>query len=108
MPMWKATTPSCSRCSSGGQPVDIRKRNFTGSARESDLLIVPLVSQGQHNLERGKGQYFYHVSEGVKERRLHGSAGNSRKDPGTSEGRPSRRRGIDSIFSMTRFIGWTS
>jgi hypothetical protein len=47
--------------------------------------IVPLVSQGEHNLGRGKGQYFYHVSEGVKERRLHGRAGNSRKDPGTSE-----------------------
>ena len=67
------------------QLVDIRKRNFTRSARESDLPIVPIVSQGQHNLERGKGQYFYHVSEGVKERGLHGSAENSRKDPGTSE-----------------------
>jgi hypothetical protein len=44
-----------------------------------------LVSQGQHNLGRGKGQYFYHVSEEVKEKRLHGSAGNSRKGPGTSE-----------------------
>jgi len=58
------------RCSSGGQPVDIRKRSFTGPARESDLPIVPLASQGQHNLERGKGQYFYHVSEEVKERGL--------------------------------------
>ena len=54
----------------GGQPVDIRKRSFTGSARESELPIVPLVSQGQHNLGRGKGQYFYHVSEEEKERRL--------------------------------------
>ena len=50
------------------QLVDIRKRSFTGSARESDLPIVPLVFQGQHNLERGKRQYFYHVSEEVKER----------------------------------------
>jgi hypothetical protein len=53
---------------SGGQPVNIRKRNFTGSARESDLPIVPFGSQGQHNLGRGKGQYFYHVSEEGKER----------------------------------------
>jgi len=52
------------------QLVDIRKRSFTGSARESELLIVPLVSQGQHNLERGKGQYLHHVSKGEKERRL--------------------------------------
>jgi hypothetical protein len=65
--------------------VDIRKRNFTGSARESELPTVPLVSQGQHNLGRGKGQYFYHVSEEVKEWRLHGSAENSRRGPGTSE-----------------------
>ncbi len=65
--------------------MDIRKRSFTGSARESDLPILPLVSQGQHNLGRGKGQCFYHVSEEVKERGLHGSAENSRKHPGTSE-----------------------
>jgi hypothetical protein len=49
------------------------------------LPIVPLVSQGQHNLGRGKGQYFYHVLEEVKGRRLHERAGNSRKDPATSE-----------------------
>ena len=55
------------RCSSGGQPVDIRKRNFTGSARESELPIVPLVSQGEHNLGRGKGQCFHRVSEEGKE-----------------------------------------
>ena len=67
------------------QLVDIRERSFTGLARESDLPILPLVSQGQHNLGRGKGQCFYHVSEEVKERGLHGSAENSRKDPGTSE-----------------------
>ena len=52
------------------QLVDIRKRSFTRSARESDLPIVPLVFQGQHNLGRGKGQYFYQVSEEVKERGL--------------------------------------
>ena len=52
------------------QLVDIRKRSFTGSARESELPIVPFVSQGQHNLERGKGQCLYHVSEEGKERRL--------------------------------------
>ena len=51
------------RCSSGGQPVDIRRRNFTGLARESDLPIVPLAFQGQHSLGRGKGQYFHRVSE---------------------------------------------
>jgi RNA-directed DNA polymerase len=39
--------------------VDIRQRNFTGPVRESELLIVPLVSQRQHNFERGKGQCFY-------------------------------------------------
>jgi len=38
--------------------------------RESELLIVPQVSQRQHNFERGKGQYFHRVSEGEKERRL--------------------------------------
>ena len=59
------------RCCSGRQQVDIRKsRSFTGSIRESDLLIVPLVSQRQHNSGRGKGQYLHHVSEGEKERRL--------------------------------------
>ena len=34
---------------SGGQPVNIRKRNFTGSARESDLPMLPFGSRGQHN-----------------------------------------------------------
>ena len=50
--------------------MDIRKRSSIGSVRESDLLIVPLGSQRQHNFGRGKGQYFHHVSEGVRERRL--------------------------------------
>ena len=46
------------------QLMDIREiRNFIRSVRESELLIVPFVFQGQHNLERGKGQYLYHVSE---------------------------------------------
>jgi len=45
-------------------------RSFIGSVRESELPIVPFESQGQHNLERGKGQYLHHVSEGGKERRL--------------------------------------
>ncbi len=49
------------------QPVDIRKRNFTGSAGESELPIIPLESQGQHNLGRGKGQCFHRVSEEGKE-----------------------------------------
>ena len=55
------------RGATGRYPVDIRKRNFTGSARESDLPIVPLAFQGQHNLERGKGQCFHRVSEEGKE-----------------------------------------
>jgi hypothetical protein len=58
------------RCCAGQQLVDIRRRNFTGSVRESELPIIPIVSQGQHNLEGGKGQCLYHVSEEVKERRI--------------------------------------
>ena len=46
--------------------MDIRERSFTGSARESELLIVPFGFQGQHNLGRGKGQCFHHVSEEEK------------------------------------------
>ena len=38
-------------------------QSSTGSVRESELPIVPFVSQGQHNLERGKGQCLHHVSE---------------------------------------------
>jgi len=78
----------------GGQPVDIRKRNFTGSARESDLPIVPFVSQGEQSLGRGKGQYFYHVSEEVKERGLHRACWKLQKRSGNFRGnhtgRPSR------------------
>ena len=64
--------------------MDIRKRSSTGSVRESDLPIVPLLSQRLHNFGRGKGQCLYHVSEEEKERRLR-NAVNSRKDSGTSE-----------------------
>jgi hypothetical protein len=45
-------------------------RSFTGSVRESELPIVPIESQRQHNFERGKGQCLHRVSEGEKERRL--------------------------------------
>jgi hypothetical protein len=45
-------------------------RSSTGSVRDSELPIVPLASQRQHNFERGKGQCLHHVSEGGKERRL--------------------------------------
>ena len=50
--------------------MDIRKRNSIGSARESELPIVPTESQRQHNFERGKGQCLHRVSEERKERRL--------------------------------------
>jgi len=42
-------------------------RNSIGSVRESELPIVPLVLQGQHNLGRGKGQCLHRVFEGGKE-----------------------------------------
>ncbi|MGR3179180.1 MAG: hypothetical protein ACUZ8E_14100 [Candidatus Anammoxibacter sp.] len=42
--------------------MDIREiRNFIRSVRESELLIVPFVTQGQQNLARGKGQCLHHV-----------------------------------------------
>ena len=53
-----------------GQLVDIRKRSFIRFVRESELPILPLAFQGQQNLERGKGQYLHHVSEGVKEEEI--------------------------------------
>jgi hypothetical protein len=53
-----------------GQLVDIRKRNSNRFVRESELPIVPIAFQGQHNLGRGKGQYLHHVSEGVKEEEI--------------------------------------
>ena len=43
--------------------MDIRERNSIGSARESELPIVPIGSQRQHNFGRGKGQCFHRVSE---------------------------------------------
>ncbi len=55
------------RTATGGYKGD---RSFTGSVRESELPTVPIGSQGQHNLGRGKGQYLHHVSEGEKERGL--------------------------------------
>ena len=45
-------------------------RNSIRSRRDSELPIVPLVSEGQQNLGRGKGQCLHHVSKGEKERRL--------------------------------------
>ena len=59
-----------SRCCTEQQLVDIRKRSSIGSAGESELPIVPLISQRQHNFERGKGQYLHHVSEGEKEEEI--------------------------------------
>ncbi|ODS30157.1 MAG: strong similarity to group II intron-encoded protein LtrA [Candidatus Scalindua rubra] len=49
--------------------MDIRQiRSSIGSVRESELPIVPLVTQGQQNLERGKGQCLHRVSEVGKEK----------------------------------------
>jgi len=53
-----------------GQLVNIRKRSFIRFVRESELPIVPIVFQGQQNLERGKGQYLHHVSEERKEKEI--------------------------------------
>ena len=50
--------------------MDIRERNSIGSVRESELSIVPIGSQRQHNFGRGKGQCLHQVSEGGKGRRL--------------------------------------
>jgi hypothetical protein len=51
--------------------MDIREnRSSIGSVRESELPIVPLESQRQHNFERGKGQYLHHVSEGGKKKEI--------------------------------------
>jgi hypothetical protein len=58
------------------------------------LPIVPLASQGQHSLGRGKGQYFYHVSEEVKGKGLHRTCWKLQKRFGNFRGnyigRPSR------------------
>lgn len=53
-----------------GQLVDIRERSSNGFVRESELPIVPIVFQGQQNLERGKGQYLHRVSEERKEKEI--------------------------------------
>jgi hypothetical protein len=50
--------------------MDIRKRSSSRFVRESELPIVPIVFQGQHNLGRGKGQYLHHVSEERKEKEI--------------------------------------
>ncbi len=54
------------------QLMDIRKRNSNRFVRESELPIVPITFQGQHNPDenREKGQCPHHVSEGVKEEEL--------------------------------------
>jgi len=50
--------------------MDIRRRSFIRFVRESELPIVPIAFQGQHNLERGKGQYLHQVSEERKEKEI--------------------------------------
>ena len=47
--------------------MDIRERNSIRSVRESELSVVPIGSQRQHNFGRGKGQCFHRVSEEGKE-----------------------------------------
>jgi len=54
--------------------------------RESELPIVLFVSQGEQSLGRGKGQYFYRVSEEVKERGLHGACWKLQKRSGNFRG----------------------
>jgi hypothetical protein len=47
------------RCCAKRQPVDIRKRNFTGSARESELPIVyRLYLKDNITLREGRGNTF--------------------------------------------------
>jgi len=53
-----------------GQLMDIRRRSFIRFVRESELPIVPIVFQGQQNLERGKGQCLHYVSEERKEKEI--------------------------------------
>ena len=51
-----------------GQRPDIRRsRNSGGSFRESELPIVPLGFQGQHNLGRGKGQCLHRAFDEGKD-----------------------------------------
>jgi hypothetical protein len=69
------------------------------------LPIVPLVSQGQHNLGRGKGQYFYHVSEEVKERRLHRTCWKLQKRSGNFRGDYTRRPSRSCESHWKKMIG---
>jgi len=57
--------------------MDIRRRNSSRFARESELPIVPHGSQGERNLGEGRGNAFI---EFLKEGRAGdcGDAGNSR------------------------------
>src|SRR5512135_3048028 len=62
------------RCCVKRQPVDIRKRNFTGSARESELPIVyRLYLKDNITLGEGRGNTFIML---LKERRK-GDCGNA-------------------------------
>jgi hypothetical protein len=52
------------RCCTGQQPVDIRKRNSTGSARESDLPIAyRLYPKDNITLGEGRGNAFIMFSK---------------------------------------------
>jgi len=60
------------RCLSGRQTGGYKETKFHGVGKGVGFAhSVPIVFQGQHNLGRGKGQYFYRVFEEAKERRLH-------------------------------------
>ena len=68
--MWGSTGDPygcCEQTATGGYKGD---RNSSGSVRESELPIVPIISQGQHNLGRGKGQCLHHASEERKEQEI--------------------------------------
>jgi len=60
------------RCLSGRQTGGYKETKFHWVGKGVGFAhSVPIVFQGQHNLGRGKGQYFYRVFEEAKERRLH-------------------------------------
>ena len=76
--------------------MDIRKRSFTGSARESELPIVPLVSQGNITLREERGNTFIML---LKERRKEdcGNALNSKRfgnSGGSYAGRPNESESL--------------
>ena len=52
------------------QPVRIRRRNRTGSYRESEGFKIPFEGKGQHNPVQGKEPCFVHVTEERRVRRL--------------------------------------